>query len=45
MASTTHSIRQQNKQLVLKTLFQNGALFASDLVKKPASAWSPLTHY
>lgn len=34
MASTTHSIRQQNKQLVLKTLFQNGALFASDLVKK-----------
>ncbi len=34
MASTTHTIRQQNKQLVLKTLFQNGALFASDLVKK-----------
>lgn len=33
MASNNHLVRSQNKQLVLKQLFQHESLFAADIVK------------
>lgn len=39
MSANKNLIRHQNIQVVLKELFQKGTSFASDLVKRPASAW------